>query len=84
MELRRNEEFSEDEQIVEEDDNEREEAEDEGAALIESSASRFGATMLASRFAANALRGVHRLRSATAARGLVSLQKPPKPDFAAD
>ncbi|KAJ7962750.1 putative Cyclic nucleotide-gated ion channel [Quillaja saponaria] len=41
--------------------------------------SRFGATIFASRFAANALRG-HRLRS-TSSRGLVKLQKPSEPDF---
>ncbi|KAJ7955646.1 putative Cyclic nucleotide-gated ion channel [Quillaja saponaria] len=41
----------------------------------------FGATLLASRFAANALRGVHRNRNAKTARELVKLQKPPEPDF---
>ncbi|XP_020222972.1 probable cyclic nucleotide-gated ion channel 6 isoform X3 [Cajanus cajan] len=43
-----------------------------------------GATFLASRFAANALRGVHRNREAKSARELVKLQKPPEPDFTAD
>ena len=43
------------------------------------STSRLGATILASRFAANALRG-HRLRNPSAG-GLVKLQKPPEPDF---
>ncbi|KAK7304099.1 hypothetical protein RJT34_15148 [Clitoria ternatea] len=43
-----------------------------------------GATLLASRFAANALRGVHRIREAKTARELVKLQKPPEPDFTAD
>lgn len=44
-----------------------------------------GATLLASRFAANALRGVHRnRREAKSARELVKLQKPPEPDFTAD
>lgn len=43
-----------------------------------------GATILASRFAANALRGVHRNRNAKTARELVKLQKPPEPDFTAD
>jgi cyclic nucleotide gated channel len=43
-----------------------------------------GATFLASRFAANALRGVHRNRLAKTARELVKLQKPPEPDFAVD
>ncbi|KAK4257557.1 hypothetical protein QN277_007128 [Acacia crassicarpa] len=43
-----------------------------------------GATFLASRFAANALRGIHRNRNAKSARELVKLQKPPEPDFTAD
>lgn len=43
-----------------------------------------GATFLASRFAANALRGVHRNRNAKTARELVKLQKPPEPDFTAE
>ncbi|KAF7806532.1 putative cyclic nucleotide-gated ion channel 5 [Senna tora] len=43
-----------------------------------------GATLLASRFAANALRGIHRNRNAKTARELVKLQKPPEPDFTAD
>ncbi|KAJ0089786.1 hypothetical protein Patl1_14591 [Pistacia atlantica] len=43
-----------------------------------------GATFLATRFAANALRGVHRNRNAKTARELVKLQKPPEPDFTAE
>ncbi|KAL5772918.1 hypothetical protein ACOSQ2_012842 [Xanthoceras sorbifolium] len=44
-----------------------------------------GATFLATRFAANALRGVHRNRNAKrSARELVKLQKPPEPDFTAE
>ncbi|KAL6984914.1 putative cyclic nucleotide-gated ion channel 5 [Sarracenia purpurea var. burkii] len=43
-----------------------------------------GATFLASKFAANALRGVHRNRNLKTARELVKLQKPPEPDFTAD
>ncbi|CAL0320129.1 unnamed protein product [Lupinus luteus] len=44
-----------------------------------------GATFLASRFAANALRGVHRNRNnAKAAKELAKLQKPHEPDFTAD
>ncbi|KAK6945464.1 Cyclic nucleotide-binding domain, partial [Dillenia turbinata] len=40
------------------------------------------AGILASRFAANAMRGVHRLRNtSTSSIGLVKLQKPPEPDF---
>ena len=45
------------------------------------STARLGATILASRFAANALRG-HRLRNPSTG-GLVNLQKPPEPDFTA-
>ncbi|KAF2317021.1 hypothetical protein GH714_010621 [Hevea brasiliensis] len=43
-----------------------------------------GATFLATRFAANALRGVHRNRNAKTARELVKLQKPPEPDFSVE
>ncbi|KAK4777934.1 hypothetical protein SAY87_018121 [Trapa incisa] len=43
-----------------------------------------GATFLATRFAANALRGVHRNRIAKSARDLMKLQKPPEPDFTAE
>ncbi|KAJ8528079.1 hypothetical protein K7X08_015530 [Anisodus acutangulus] len=43
-----------------------------------------GATFLASRFAANALRGVHRNRNLKTARELMKLQKPPEPDFSED
>ena len=43
-----------------------------------------GATFLATRFAANALRGVHRNRNAKTARELMKLQKPPEPDFSAE
>ncbi|CAL9106241.1 unnamed protein product [Musa textilis] len=42
-----------------------------------------GAAIYASRFAANALRRVHRLRNRSV-RELVRLQKPPEPDFTAD
>ncbi|XP_021721351.1 putative cyclic nucleotide-gated ion channel 8 [Chenopodium quinoa] len=42
--------------------------------------SSLGATIFASRFARNALRGVHRLRSGNNTTGL-ALQKPPEPDF---
>ncbi|XP_009795112.1 putative cyclic nucleotide-gated ion channel 5 [Nicotiana tabacum] len=42
------------------------------------------ATFLASRFAANALRGVHRNRNLKTARELMKLQKPPEPDFSED
>ncbi|XP_020533525.1 putative cyclic nucleotide-gated ion channel 7 isoform X2 [Jatropha curcas] len=45
--------------------------------------SRLGATILASRFAANALRA-HRLRSSNTDTGLLQLQKPREPDFSAE
>uniref|UniRef100_A0A2P2MAJ6 Cyclic nucleotide-gated ion channel n=3 Tax=Rhizophora mucronata TaxID=61149 RepID=A0A2P2MAJ6_RHIMU len=62
---------------------EEDEAGAEGADEARSSVS-LGATLLASRFAANALRGVHRNRNARTARELVKLQKPPEPDFTAE
>ncbi|KAH7865322.1 hypothetical protein Vadar_005168 [Vaccinium darrowii] len=69
----------------EEEDEEMEGGyDDEESALIEDVASSIGATILATRFAANALRGVHRSRSSIGAKSLVGLQKPPEPDFAAD
>lgn len=62
-----------------------EEEEAEGARANASGGTySLGATFLASRFAANALRGVHRNRNAKTARELVKLQKPPEPDFTAD
>ena len=62
-----------------------EEEEAEGArASAGSGTYSLGATLLASRFAANALRGVHRNRNAKTARELVKLQKPPEPDFTAE
>ncbi|KAE8674404.1 putative cyclic nucleotide-gated ion channel 8 [Hibiscus syriacus] len=45
---------------------------------------RIRATFLASKFAANALRGIHRNRIAKSAKELVKLQKPPEPDFTAE
>ena len=78
-ELRRSEEELEEEEDEDEDDDDEEESE-----LIGDTASSFGATVLVSRFAANALRGVQRLRSSNSGRGLGKLQKPPEPDFAAD
>ncbi|KAL0427826.1 UNVERIFIED_CONTAM: putative cyclic nucleotide-gated ion channel 5 [Sesamum latifolium] len=66
----------------------KEEEEAEGLAGASSNAGggsySIGATFLASRFAANALRGVHRNRNLKSARELVKLQKPPEPDFTAD
>ncbi|WOK94027.1 putative cyclic nucleotide-gated ion channel 5 [Canna indica] len=45
--------------------------------------SSLGAAIFASRFAANAMRGVHRLRNKSVLE-LVRLQKPPEPDFTAE
>lgn len=58
------------------------EEEEERRRLIEdrSGSSTLGATMLASRFAANALRGLHRYRN-NSSTDLVKLQKPSEPDF---
>ncbi|EPS58653.1 hypothetical protein M569_16159, partial [Genlisea aurea] len=57
----------------------------EEAALIRGrSTSRFRATMLASRFAANALRGVQRFRSGSTAGTKIKLAKPREPDFRTD
>ncbi|KAM0849218.1 hypothetical protein ACQ4PT_053868 [Festuca glaucescens] len=55
---------------------------EEEAANRQSSSSgpSLGATIYASRFAANALRGVHRLRNKTVPT-IVRLPKPPEPDF---
>ncbi|XP_024541742.1 protein CNGC15b [Selaginella moellendorffii] len=47
------------------------------------SGTSIGAALLASRFAANALRGVHRMRLARAAELTVKLSKPAEPDFSA-
>ncbi|KAF7850486.1 hypothetical protein BT93_L5444 [Corymbia citriodora subsp. variegata] len=80
-ELRRLEEEEEEEDYSEDEDN------DDVRALVGQSSfgansSTFAATILASRFAANALRG-HRLR-VSSSKGLAKLQKPPEPDFTAD
>lgn len=63
-----------------------EEAEAEAAAVSSSTAGpsySIGAAFLATKFAANALRTIHRNRN-TKIRDLVKLQKPPEPDFTAD
>lgn len=77
MELNRLEEEEDDEVVEEEEDD----VPEEERALIGGHAS-IGATMLASRFAANAMRGVHRFRSSKSSRGLINLPKPAEPDFA--
>ncbi|XP_058094203.1 probable cyclic nucleotide-gated ion channel 5 isoform X2 [Magnolia sinica] len=67
----------------EEEEEEEEEVMWHGNSVAGGSSS-LGATIYASRFAANALRGVHRLRDAKSGRDLVKLQKPPEPDFTTD
>lgn len=56
---------------------------EESAPLVNAS---LGTALFASRFAANAMRGVHRLRSMQAAESLSSLKlrKPSEPDFSAE
>ncbi|OWM69563.1 putative cyclic nucleotide-gated ion channel 8 [Punica granatum] len=76
-ELRRIEEEEEEDYDYYDDDDER--------ALVStgrgiSHSPSFGATILASRFAANALRG-HRMRNLKSSTSLVKLQKPSEPDF---
>ncbi|KAK1403621.1 Cyclic nucleotide-binding domain-containing protein [Heracleum sosnowskyi] len=61
-----------------------EEAEELANSNASSGSYSLGATFLASRFAANALRGVHRNRNLKSARELVKLQKPSEPDFTAE
>ncbi|XP_050232676.1 putative cyclic nucleotide-gated ion channel 8 [Mercurialis annua] len=69
---------------AEEYEEEEEEYDDKKAFIRRSdSSSSFGATLLASRFAANALRA-HRQRSRNSSAGLLTLQKPPEPDFSAE
>lgn len=62
----------------------KEEEADESHGNASGSSSSLGAALLASKFAARTLRGVHRNRLAKTARELVKLQKPPEPDFTAD
>ncbi|CAO2043950.1 unnamed protein product [Urochloa humidicola] len=57
--------------------------EEEAASRPSSSHPSLAATIYASRFAANAMRGVHRLRS-KAVPAIVRLPKPPEPDFGVD
>ncbi|XP_011034555.1 PREDICTED: putative cyclic nucleotide-gated ion channel 7 [Populus euphratica] len=77
-ELRRLEEEEEDVDYDEEDEDDGDD-DDERALVGELGSARLRATIFASRFAANALRG-HKLRSSNS-RGLKKLQKPPEPDF---
>ena len=76
-ELRRKEEEDEEEEYEEEEEEEeRRLVGGEGS----SSSSNLRTTILASRFATNALRGINRFR-AKSSKGLPKLQKPPEPDF---
>ncbi|KAK6162837.1 hypothetical protein DH2020_002678 [Rehmannia glutinosa] len=67
---------------TEHDSTEGEEEEaDMQTGLISGNSSKIGATMLASKFAANALRGVHRSRSPKGSDMMMKIGKPPEPDF---
>ncbi|KAK9668252.1 hypothetical protein RND81_13G044900 [Saponaria officinalis] len=85
-ELRRREEEEEEEDEEEEDEDEEDDYGDfpgEEVSLIKSrngSGSSLATTLYVSRFANNALRGVHRLRSRSS-RTDFALQKPAEPDF---
>ena len=70
-------------------EQQRRKEEEEAEASLKSGGSgggtySLGATILASRFAANALRGVHRNRLSRGTSVLVKPPKPPEPDFSAD
>ncbi|KAJ6428264.1 hypothetical protein OIU84_023646 [Salix udensis] len=79
-ELRRlEEEEEEDEEDVDYDEENDDDNDDERELVGQLGSARLRATIFASRFAANALRG-HKLRSSNS-RGLKMLQKPPEPDF---
>ncbi|KAL7158256.1 hypothetical protein ABFS83_02G130200 [Erythranthe nasuta] len=65
-------------------EEEEDEEDDVNTGLIRSGSTRIGATMLASRFAANAMRGVHKFRSESGSERRVTFAKPPEPDFDAD
>ncbi|KAJ6819200.1 putative cyclic nucleotide-gated ion channel 5 isoform X2 [Iris pallida] len=69
------------EEEAEEEEEEEEEEVDDHDDVVSSS---LGATIYVSRFAANALRGVHKLRDTKSSRALAKLQKPPEPDFTAE
>ncbi|KAL8142095.1 hypothetical protein V2J09_015127 [Rumex salicifolius] len=60
-----------------------EEEEEEEESGTPSSPYSLGATLLASRFAANALRGIHRTRLSKGSPGLIKPPKPHEPDFTA-
>ncbi|XP_047324763.1 probable cyclic nucleotide-gated ion channel 5 [Impatiens glandulifera] len=69
------------------DDDDNDEEEERELLRRNRSRSGFGAAMLASRFATNALRGVKKLRKkkkSSSSRGMVKVPKPQDPDFEAD
>ncbi|KAL6569723.1 putative cyclic nucleotide-gated ion channel 8 [Orobanche minor] len=75
----------EDEESTEGEEEEEEDADaDMQTGLISGTSSKIGVTMLASRFAANALCGVHRTRSELGSDRTGKLVKPSELDFAAD
>ncbi|XP_051124211.1 putative cyclic nucleotide-gated ion channel 8 [Andrographis paniculata] len=57
---------------------------DEHTGLISGTKTRLGSAMLASRFAANAMRRVHRFRSELSSGKIRKLPKPPEPDFSTE
>ncbi|KAJ6945470.1 cyclic nucleotide gated channel 7 family protein [Populus alba x Populus x berolinensis] len=78
-EVRRLEEEEEEDVDYDEEDEDDGDDDDERALVGELDSAGLRATIVASRFAANALRG-HKLRGSNS-RGLKKLQKPPEPDF---
>ncbi|KAJ7009895.1 putative cyclic nucleotide-gated ion channel 7 [Populus alba] len=78
-ELRRLEEEEDDDVDYDEEDEDDGDDDDERKLVGELDSAGLRATIFASRFAANALRG-HKLRGSNS-RGLKKLQKPPEPDF---
>ncbi|KAL6493909.1 putative cyclic nucleotide-gated ion channel 8 [Orobanche gracilis] len=75
----------EDEESTEGEEEEEEDVDaDMQTGLISGTSSKIGATMLASRFAANALHRVHRARSELGSDRTAKLVKPSETDFAAD
>ncbi|KAF2321554.1 hypothetical protein GH714_000392 [Hevea brasiliensis] len=71
------------EEAAECDEEEEDDHDDRRALISRSSSSRLGATLLASRFAANALRA-RRLRSASNDSRLLNPRRPSEPDFSAE
>ncbi|WCJ35454.1 cyclic nucleotide gated channel 8 [Euphorbia peplus] len=82
LELRMQEEEEEEEENYEEEDSNYDDDDEQPLVSKSNSSKRLGTTLLASRFAANALRG-HKLRI-NSMGPLLTLQKPPEPDFGAE